>query len=196
MILTKDGFPRLNTESGQIGWSMGLWMLLFLGVLLCACIQVEVYRATAQYMEDALAASNLAAAVVDIEEYGISHTIRVESPEDAYKRYQEALKVNLGLDAKGNCANKVLISGPVTTKQFIVYNVDGNIVDIYEFNQQGVRGVQHGELGTVRSPDGEMVEATGIYSKIECEVKGVLGTSFVAQKEKLVEVYGICQEEK
>ena len=63
MTLKRKEFPQLSTESGQIGWSMGLWLLLFLGVLLSTCLQVDVYKATARYLEDALAASNLAAAV-------------------------------------------------------------------------------------------------------------------------------------
>ncbi|MGN0401886.1 MAG: hypothetical protein ACI4HQ_06445 [Acetatifactor sp.] len=196
MILKNEGLPRLNTESGQIGWSIGLWLLLFLGLLLCTCIQTELYRATSQYMEDALAASNLAAAVIDIEEYGISHVLRVEAPEDAYNRYQMALRVNLGLDEQGNCANKDLVEGPVKTERFIVYNVNGNQVEIYEFNQHGIPKLQRGELGMVFAPGGEAVEATGIYSEIVCEVKGVLGTRFPARKGKLVEVYQIRQKEE
>ena len=77
MLLRKRECPLQNTESGQIGWTVGVGFLLFLGVLLSACMQMEVFRASSQYMEDALAASNLAAAVVDVEEYGISHKLLI-----------------------------------------------------------------------------------------------------------------------
>lgn len=189
MTLKRKGFPQLSTESGQIGWSMGLWLLLFLGVLLSTCLQVDVYKATARYLEDALAASNLAAAVIDIEEYGISHTVRIVSPEEAYGRYGVALQGNLGLDDNGYCANKALITGPVRTARFIVYNVEGNNVEIFEMNTDGTFQNRQCELGMIYTPGGEPVEATGIYSEIECGIDGMFGTHFTAKKGKLVEVY-------
>jgi hypothetical protein len=39
-------------------------------------LQVALYRESAMYMEDALALSNLASAVIDIEEYGITRVPR------------------------------------------------------------------------------------------------------------------------
>ena len=140
-------------------------------------------------MEDALAASNLAAAVIDIEEYGISHTVRIASPEEAYGRYGVALQGNLGLDDNGYCANKDLITGPVRTARFIVYNVEGNNVEIFEMNTDGTLQKRQSELGMIYTPGGEPVEATGIYSEIECGIDGMFGTHFTAKKGKLVEVY-------
>lgn len=92
MILKKKECLLRSTESGQIGWVLGLWFALFLGILLCVLIQLEAFRASSQYMEDALAASNLAAAVIDVKEYGTSHKIRIESPDQAYELYKKALR--------------------------------------------------------------------------------------------------------
>ena len=76
MNLRRKGYPpqsiRPRAAGGQAGWSAGLFFLLFLAVLLRGFIQLEIYRTTSLYLEDALAASNLASAVVDVEEYGIS----------------------------------------------------------------------------------------------------------------------------
>ena len=83
MNLKKNGYLLQSTESGQIQWVTGLWFLLFLGILLCAALQMDIYRSSSQYLEDALAASNLAAAVVDVEEYGISNEIRIDDPVKA-----------------------------------------------------------------------------------------------------------------
>lgn len=188
MSLMKKGYPPPNTESGQIGWTVGLWLLLFLGILLCACIQVDVYRSTAQYMEDALAASNLAAAVIDIEEYGISHEVRVADPAEAYSRYREAMRINLGLDEAWNCANQAVISGPVLIESFIVYNVCGNEVDVCAFDGSGGMNRYRAGLGEVFAPTGEAVEFTGIYSQISCKVAGLFGMEVPARKGKLVDV--------
>ncbi len=76
----KKGFLRQSikkTEEGQLEWITGLFFLLILGILLCGTLQLDVFRASAVYLEDALAASNLASAVIDVEEYGISHTILI-----------------------------------------------------------------------------------------------------------------------
>ena len=94
MLLRKKEFLRQSTENfndvnvcgfsekifagkegGQTGGMAGLFITLFLGVMLCAVLQLEHYRAASLYLEDALAASNLASAVVDVQEYGISHNI-------------------------------------------------------------------------------------------------------------------------
>lgn len=188
MNLKKKKCLLQSTESGQIGWTMGLWFLLFAGLLLCAFLQLEVFRSSSQYMEDALAASNLAAAVIDVEEYGISHGIRIDDPQEARRRYMTALKGNLKLDDKWECANKELISGPVTIENFTVYNVSGNDVEIYSFEEDGSVKRTQGTLGRVTAPDGTAVEATGIYSEISYAVRGILGLEVKAHKGKLADV--------
>ena len=50
----------LRRERGQIEWISGLFFLLFLGILLCFFLQISVYRASALYLEDALAATRAA----------------------------------------------------------------------------------------------------------------------------------------
>lgn len=188
MRLMKKGHLLQNIEFGQIGWTVGLWLLLFLGILLCTCIQVEAYRSAAQYMEDAMAASNLAAAVIDVEEYGISHEVRVADPTEAFSRYQEAMKINLGLDEAWSCANQAVISGTVRVESFIVYNVCGNEVDVYAFDEEGALSRYRAVLGEVFAPTGEAVEFTGIYSRISCKVTGLFGTEVPACKSKLVDI--------
>ena len=78
MRLMKKGCLLRSTEKGQIGWTAGFWIFLFWGILLCSLLQMEIFRSSAQYLEDALAASNLAAAIIDVEEYGVSHRIQIE----------------------------------------------------------------------------------------------------------------------
>ena len=87
-----------DTERGQVSWVFGLFLLLFLSILLCMQLQIALYRESAMYMEDALALSGLASAVIDVEEYGITQKVRITDPEEAYERYCHALKENLGLD--------------------------------------------------------------------------------------------------
>lgn len=188
MDLKKKGCLLQSTEKGQIGWALGLWFMLFLGLLLCALIQLETFRASSQYMEDALAASNLAAALIDVEEYGISHRLQIRDPGEAYDRYRKALRANLNLNDLWECENKGLISGPVCIENFTLYNVRGSEVEVYSFGRDGTAGCRYGALGTETAPNGIRVENTGIYSEISYQIKGIFGIEVTARKGKLVDV--------
>ncbi|MCM1191537.1 MAG: hypothetical protein NC123_09280 [Butyrivibrio sp.] len=188
MDLKKKGCLLQSTERGQIGWALGLWFMLFLGILLCALLQLEIFRASSQYMEDALAASNLAAAVIDVEEYGISHKLQIHDTGEAYDRYRKAVRANLSLNDLWECENKGLISGPVRIENFTVYNVSGSQVEVCSFGENGTEVRRYGTLGSETAPNGMKVENTGIYSEISYRIKGVLGIEVTARKGKLVDV--------
>lgn len=188
MDLKKKECLLQSTESGQIGWSLGLWFMLFLGILLCVLLQLETYRASSQYMEDALAASNLAATVIDVEEYGISHKLRISSLDEAYSRYLRAVRENLSLNNLWECENRELISGPVQIENFTVYNVSGCEVEVSSFDRSGAAVRWYGVLGQETAPNGIKVENTGIYSEISYQIRGIFGIEVTARKGKLVDV--------
>lgn len=188
MGLKKKECLLQSTESGQIGWPLGLWFMLFLGIVLCVLLQIETFRASSQYMEDALAASNLAAAVADVEEYGISHKLQIRDADEAYDWYRKALRENLSLNELWECKNKGLISGPVCIENFTVYNVSGSEVEVCSYGRSGTAIRRYGTLGQETAPNGIKVENTGIYSEISYRIKGVLGIEVTARKGKLVDV--------
>ncbi len=188
MILRKKGFQLQNTESGQTEWAAGIFFLLFLGVLLCSLLQMELFRCSSRYLEDALALSNLASAVIDVEEYGISHKVLVSDPDQAYERYKNAVKGNLNLDDGWECPRKAIISGPVKVVKYILYNVSGSQVEIFYFDEMGMMTSWREVLGSSVSPDGNSIESTGVYSEISYQVEGLLGIRTEARKGKLVDI--------
>ena len=177
-----------SKQSGQAEWAAGLLLTLFLAILLCCELQIQGYRASALYLEDALAASGLASAIIDPEEYGISHTLRIKDPSVAFALYKNALKENLGLDENMECVNKSLISGRVMVERYIIYNVKGSKVGIYEVGEEGHLWDGTGNLGEVRAPNGILIEATGVYSEISFPVEGLFGVTTEAHKGKLVDI--------
>lgn len=190
MSLKKRKSLLRSTESGQIGWTAGLFFLLFLGALLCAILQMEVFRNSARYLEDALALSNLASALIDIEEYGISHSLVIPDPNQAYERYREAVKGNLNLNDSWECPVVGMISGPVSIVDYRVYNVSGNDVLVTHFDEDGLMTSWQETLGSAVAPNGVAVESTGVYSEIAYQVEGLFGVSVRAHKGKLVDVVG------
>ena len=197
MILRSIGRPRqnikkyrfyLNVSSGQVGWTMGFFSMLFLAILLIAQFQVESYRASALYMEDALAASNLASAVIDIEEFGTTGKILISEPLKAYEIYINALKGNLGLDENFECENKAIVSGKVVVERYIIYNVTDDSVEVIEVKEDLQLTYTYENLGEIFAPNGVKVESTGVYSEISFPVNGVFNIGINARKGRLVDI--------
>lgn len=184
----KAGKWLWRKEDGQLQWVTGLFFCLFLGILLMTQLQVESYRATAMYLEDALAASNLASALIDLEEYGISHRILIDNPQAAYEKYCEAVKENLQLNEQWESDNSSLISGPVRVENYTIYNVWENVVTITSVTGDGEVSTLQGMLGVVRAPNHILIENTGIYSELSFPVEGSFGVTITARKGKLVDV--------
>lgn len=190
----KPGGQLFRCCQGQIEWILGLFMILFLGILLCAQLQVEAYRAASLYLEDALAASNLASAVIDLEEYGVSHRVQIADFEQAYRRYCEALQGNLQLNEQWEGVNADLISGQITVERYIVYNRSIEGIRVYERDNTGKISSWQGVPGTVRAPNGLLIENTSVYSEISFPVEGSFGVRVVAHKGKLVDIVSLEEE--
>ena len=190
-LLPKIKLPfGVHRREGMIGFISGLFLVLFLAIVLCATLQVQSFQASALYLEDALAASNLASAVIDLEEYGISHVVRIADPLAAYQLYCEAVKGNLRINDQWEGSNRALISGTVTVESYIIYNVKGNGVTVHTVDNTGQLYSWQGLKGTVAAPDGQVVEYTSVYSEISFPVKGCFGMEVRAHKGKLVDIVG------
>lgn len=177
-----------KAADGQTGWAAGLFFLLLLAVFLRSFQQIEAYRAAALYLEDALALSNLASALVDVEEYGISHRILVENPDEAYARYKWAVKGNLNLDDAWIGHEGGFITGTVRLINYTIYNVYDDTVIIYQYDGIGPVAQWQEKLGEAAAPDGRRIEATSVYSEIAFRLKSFPGIEVEARKGKLVDV--------
>lgn len=180
---------KWNKRTGKVEIFVGMYMVVFLLILLSVQLQVRIFMATSTYMEDALAASNLASAVIDVREYGMTHIVKIASPDDAFELYCEALKQNLSLNDEWESGKKDLIYGQVEILKYEIYNVEKNNITIYSYGTEGeyVRALPNG-LGSVYTPDGVLVESTSVYSKIRFPVKGILGIEIDAKKDKTVDI--------
>ena len=182
---------QLNKKRrGEISTFTLVYLILFLLVIEAFALQIRQYLALKSDTEDALAASNLATAVVDIQEYGISHNLIVADPDSAYRIFQDTIRVNLNLtdtwmDSTGR------ISGPVTVEQYVVYNVRGQDVEVHSYGP-GVTyaSVVTGGKGSLTAPNGKIIESTSIYSRISYHVAGYFGTDVPAVKDNLVDIVG------
>lgn len=166
-------------------------MFLFLMALIVVLFQFKtyVYMVAGAYVEDALAASALASALIDVEEYGRSHDIRIADTRNAFWIYRDALYYNLALDEDGFSEKEELLTGKVRLERYIVYNVSGEEIQITSYDGEGnCLGMETALPGTIRTPDDVPVEHTTIYSCVNFQVKGMLDGIINARKEKSVDI--------
>lgn len=184
-------------ESGQAEWASGIFFVLIMGILMYTQLQLAAWRSVSAYLEDALAASNLASALIDMEEYGKSHRVIISDASNAYDIYLDAVRDNMGLNEQWECINKGMFTGPVEIVDYIIYNVDGKKVNAFRVGKDGrVSGQWSGDLNSVKAPNGIPVECTGVYSEIQFPVQGFLGIEVQAHKGKLVDIVAEVNEEE
>lgn len=166
-------------------------MFFFLMVLMVALFQFRIYACmvAGACVEDALAASGLASALIDVEEYGRSHSLKIEDTRNAFRVYRDALQYNLALDEEGFSTREELLAGKVRIREYIVYNVSDREVYATVYDGEGnCLRQEKAPLGQIRTPDGILVEHTTIYSRVEFQVMGLMGGVIDGDKEKSVDV--------
>ncbi len=184
------GLQLLKTKSeAHTDVVVGMMLFLVLVVALLFGFRISQFMITAAGVEDALAASNLASAVIDLEEYGRSHTIQIPDTEMAFWTFREALCYNLRLDEYLNTTNTDFLAAPIEIKEYIVYNVKENVVETQVRDGKGqLLRLETGVKGMVYTPDKICVETTTIYSRIGYWVEGLMGQVLYGEKEKSVDI--------
>jgi len=177
----------INNNSGSSQWVLGLFAMTFIMAAMVFVIQLCAFRANSDAIEDALAASGLAAALVDVERYGIDHTLLISDPDNSYQKYVEALNVNLAAEGS-SFRRKRAIEGPVKIEQFRIYNVEGDKVSEIYMDDSGRWKKKEGKLGIMEAPNGQVIQNTGIYGEIAFDLRGIMGLVFSTKKSKLVDV--------
>lgn len=180
----------MGKREGQINTVVLMFLIIFIIIMTVFSLQIYQYRSLSIFAEDALAASNLASAVIDIQEYGISHQIVIGNPDRSYQIYQEALKINMGLDDSWKSIKYDAISGAVEVQDYIIYNVRDSDIEVYCYGRDTYHTVVRGGLGFLESPNGKLIETTSVYSRISFPVKGIWDIHTDAEKEKLVDIAG------
>lgn len=166
-------------------------MFFFLLVLLVAVFQFKsfTYMVSGAYVEDAMAAADLASALIDVEEYGRTHHILITDTQRAFRIYRDTLYYNLALDEAGYSSRTELLTGRVQLREYIIYNVLDQEIQISCYDGQGnCLRRESAALGTIHTPDGVLVEHTTVYSRVGFQVMGLQGSIIEAEKEKSVDI--------
>lgn len=187
--------PKISKEKGQIDIVAGMFCTILVLVVILFGFRTVEYVITSAYVEDALAASNLASGIVDLEEYGKTHIVQIKDLESAFLVYREALCHNLKLDEYLNTTNREMIAGKVEILDYMIFNVIGETVFVYKLDENGrvIEACQE-KPGEVQTPEGIFVENTTVYSRISFEVRGFGEQNIRAIKEKSIDIVR-CEDE-
>ena len=149
--------------------------------------QIEIVN---DFIDDGLVMSNLAAATVDLNEYGQSNTIVNNDFNKSFDQYKKVLKNNLRLDNNFVPQTSNLIDGGITIEIFTIYNVKGNDIHMTKRQRNGniIKQVYPNAVGTMKTPDGVKIETTTVYSKIGMNVKGFMNGTTYVYKDKTVDI--------
>lgn len=163
----------MRKDKGLIEYSLSL---IFLMICIFVVLLVFSYRRSIvekYFVEDALAASTLAAAIVDTDIYGETEDLIISDTDGAYLAFKQTLKTNLGLDDSYMPTNTTFMESSVDILEFRVYNVKDGLVTETLYDAHGNKQIQVIGSGAL-TPNNKVVESTTVYSKIEFDVKGYM----------------------
>lgn len=160
-------------------------MLCFMGtiiitILVSALLSVAMIMSQQHDVDDALADSTLAACLVDdwsyaqgredesFSEFGDGRnnvTLKFRDPDYSLKLFKKCFEDEV------NYENSRFFED-LKIEQFILYEVsgDGTTVRTYKYNGVSMENCGTGSYPNVKTPDGEVVKRTSVYSKVSFTV--------------------------
>ena len=159
---------KWNKENGQMHVVLSFFLIQILLIMLIYVLQIFRYTYISYFIENSLVASTLASALIDLEEYGKSNDIIIKDYQQAFQIFSDTLYTNMRFEEQDTIKNLYI-------KHYIIYNVKDGSVMYYCFDDGGYcNDIGMAILGTIKTPDHELVEHTTIYSCITYEVDGIL----------------------
>lgn len=182
---------RLNKESGNLfNLVVPLGSIILLFVLILYVVTEKNIYSERDYVENGLAAATLSGAVADLNLYGSTGIIKIKDANKAYEDFVKSLKNNLNLDNNLYPIGKSLIISDVKIDSYIIYNVSNNDVEEINITNGVMTTIEHtSEKGKLKSPRGDIINNSSIYSKISFTIGGFMNINYdKASKECLVDI--------
>ena len=178
--MKKEGFIEVAT---------GFTALFIVSILTLTTFTLRRLDVTRIQVEDSLVASNLASAVIDINEYGTTNNIIISDTTKAYNQFCDALKNNLNLNDNFEPSNNKFFKSKIDVLEFVIYNVKGNEIEEVKITDKDItEKIYSGKVGELKTPDGAIINSTTIYSKIGFTIGALLDDEYYRTKEISVDI--------
>lgn len=139
--------------------SVGLWIV--------ACTMEN------QEIQDSLQLSQIACySEIDKKSLGNDGEFKIfNDPQGTYDKFKKTLKKNLNLNDDYTRKSGITVKGKIKIQEFIIYNVSGNLVDIYKFSSSGIFTKTTNDLSNkIYTPNGYEIKETTIHTSLMYDV--------------------------
>lgn len=175
---------KRKEASGAIGYVVMFTVALLLVVLTLYLAQVAKLMTHQHHIDDSLADSVLASLVADdvyffqTEELTGTPVIRFRDVDDSHKIFMDCMNDAI-LETDGFYYNFAF-------DDFICYEVEGSNVKITSYSgAAGTRSVRNGRIGSVSTPDGEIVRETSAYGRVKFDIKNIIDDSLLTKSKDI-----------
>lgn len=158
--------------------------LLFITVCLFIVVGLRVrkIKLTNDFVSNGLVSANLAADVVNLDEFGKNREINITNVQNSYDLFSKALNKNLKLDKNFGSDESIIVNNKVNVDNFTIYNVKGKDVDVISIKPTYSKYTVNNGVGHLKTPNNVTIKATSVYSKISFSVKEILGEKKVSKE--------------
>ncbi|MNL91270.1 hypothetical protein D3C81_10010 [compost metagenome] len=179
-----------------------LWGFLLLLLMGLYSFIIETYsvNAKAHKIQDDIVISNLATyKLLDMTSLAETPRIfKIVSPANALATSKIYLQKNMNLNSDMTAKAGNIVTGEVKIKEYILYNVSYNKVEIWKYNSNtntfNLTTVADKTVTPVTSPNGVTITNTAIYTvlnvNVEVVMKGLLGESLNQNIAALTDIKG------
>lgn len=175
---------KKKDAGSAIGYVVMFTVTLLLVILTLYLAQVARLMTHQHHVDDSLADAVLASLVADdvyyfeTGEMTGTPVIRFQNVEESHRIFMDCMNDAIA-DTNGFYYNFAFDS-------FICYEVEGNSVRITSYlGVAGTRNVQTGTVGSVRTPDGEVVRETSAYGKVKFDIKNIIDGNLITKSKDI-----------
>lgn len=175
---------RKKEASGAIGYVVMFTIALLMVVLTLYLAQVAKLMTHQHHVDDSLADSVLASLVADdvyyFETGELTGTpvIRFQSVDESHRIFMDCMNDAIS-DTDGFYFNFAF-------DEFICYEVEGSNITITKYSgATGTRSVRTARVGSVTTPDGELVQVTSAYGRVKFDIKSIIDGSLLTKSKDI-----------
>lgn len=163
-------------------------LIVLFGTVLCFSVLLQVMKAgyVSGHLEDSLTQANLAAILIDPYHYGSTGELIFADKDDSREVFREILSKALGNEES---RRKLGIAGAEQIQDFRLYEVNGEKIREYAYNQAGVCSqTEYTRSQVVNAPDGTEICNSSVYARIAVPIEFLFGVEITAIKEHCVDI--------
>lgn len=150
---------------------LSIFMLILISLVLMFTVFYKIIINRVQDVQDDVTLSNLAVYKnIDLDALGQDNILKISDPNAAFETFKKHLKNNMKLDDNLNGLSGSAADGQVIVDEFTIYNVKGNIIDIWTYspnNHMFTESIADMSLGIVKTSDNSIVKNTSVHATIK-----------------------------